>query len=221
MGRIRLIALVLALVALVMVAVVTGVGDGADNTQNSPLEEATGEDGRRATAKAPSAWADLGIGALGGAVVGALATHFRERAEQKRHEKEKETLATLVSVEVRANAGSLDFLGEHPQNLLSERRAPPLAMRTWEDARVRLAQLMPCEDLVPVMNYYLNLQLLLEDAPSMRNTYEDPELPPANRAFLLQQLANRVTLQKQHSENAQAHLYKHTLEGLTDLSTDT
>src|SRR5215207_1894517 len=103
------------------------------------------------------------FGSLGvGAVIAVIVKHFlRERTDKKLRDREKEALASLIRIEILINAGSLDFVNEHPINLLSQQYSPPLTIKTWEDARVRLAQLLPGEDIVPVMNYYSNLQVLL------------------------------------------------------------
>jgi hypothetical protein len=117
------------------------------------------------------------LGSLGvGAAVGAVATHLlRERADKQRNAKEAQALTTLVREEIVINSGELHDLSEDPNNLWSHGRPPAFKVKTWEDARVRLAQLMPKEDLTPVMNYYINLQGLLEDLENVPNMRRDKE----------------------------------------------
>jgi hypothetical protein len=85
------------------------------------------EGARGVTGEISSGLAVLGIlGNLGmGAAVGAIVNHFlHERAERKRSERERQALAIFLRTEILVNAGSLDFLLEHPQNLLAQKYSP-------------------------------------------------------------------------------------------------
>jgi hypothetical protein len=154
------------------------------------------------------------LGSLGGgAAVGAAVNHFlHERTERKQSEREKEALAILIRTEILVNAGSLDFLLDHPHNLLAQEYSPPLTSKTWQDARVRLAQLLPGKDLVVVMTYYTNLQMLLEDLPIMRSSRELVEKDQRAMAFMAQQLGKTLDVIKKSAEEAQARLDEHIPE---------
>jgi hypothetical protein len=151
------------------------------------------------------------VGSLGiGAFVGALANHLlHERTERGKNEKEKQALAILLRTEILGNDGSLQFLLAHPRNLVAEEYSPPLTLKTWEDARVRLAQLLPGKDLVVVMNYYNNLHELLDDLPAIRSSRKDLEMNPDEMYFMEQKLTERLIVVEDAAKKAERHLDMH------------
>jgi hypothetical protein len=147
--RTQAIAVALGVPAIFVVALVAGIGMGAEPTlqKQAPLS-------------------DLGVGALVGALIGALTAHLlREQAERRRAHKERDGLLRLISAETTYNAALIRQLKEHWDKFMGG----PLSGATelpsdnvWSSTRVRLAQLpLSTEDLRSLIRYYATLSFLM------------------------------------------------------------
>jgi hypothetical protein len=110
-------------------------------------------------------FADLGLGALVGALIGAVSTHLlRELAERRREARERNAWLRVVKQEQTKNQqrwvvvqGMIrDTSATRPDDTL------PLHTGTWEASKVRLAELLlDSGDFESVANYYTNLEDLM------------------------------------------------------------
>ena len=127
------------------------------------------------------------VGALGslglGAFVGALVAHLlHERAEGKREESELRGLLRLIAFEVTHNdqvLGDLRKLDKEEASFTKE-AIDNLRTDAWEDARVRLAQLLPAGEFNHLCAYYIRVSRIIyavhtrrevEDAPRLYDTW--------------------------------------------------
>ena len=96
------------------------------------------------------------VGAFGGgALVGALANHWlRVQRESKQEEQERKSLLSLVLSEILANDTTATRWASPPQEGEKRGKPPTLGIDVWEDARTRLAYLVPHEHFYPVIRYY-------------------------------------------------------------------
>jgi hypothetical protein len=112
------------------------------------------------------------LGSLGiGALVGAVMTHLlRERAERRREEREREGLLRLVLSETRHNQDLLYRtyvdLSKIEDSALLRALAPIdlFKLDTWNDTRIRLAQLVPSDEFSHLATHYMDLQAAIDAA---------------------------------------------------------
>jgi hypothetical protein len=193
-------ALVIGVVAIFGLSLVAGVGRDSP-VQEGPRETETGP---------PSSGSELGrlVALVGAALVGAVGTHlFQQRRERQRSISERDALWTLVRTEMLTNTHALQGADEMLQEasessvvdlkLLSRRLEQGLSVRTWEDVRVRLAELLSRDDFYLLINYYLNLQGLLEDIAGIRSEPDFPDLDPEDKAFHVAVLASKLRIQRE------------------------
>lgn len=123
------------------------------------------------------------VGSLGvGAFVGAAVTHlFRERADQKREDRERDGLLRLISIEMQHNKGFLWSmridLSKIEPGLEDEALVGIglLKMDAWESARVRLAQLLPSKIFNSLAEYYSGLQSTIAVRTSLKRSLAGPK----------------------------------------------
>ena len=135
----RAVAVIIVLILVFTIALIADVGP---NGGKAPL----GNKAERAPGGL-SGWRDLGLGALVGALAGAVGTHvLRERAEAKREARELQGLLRMLYVEIEKNRGEAELLlnAEHPQAGYWTDTVYKDA--TWKEVRSRLAQLLPDAD---------------------------------------------------------------------------
>jgi hypothetical protein len=114
------------------------------------------------------------IGSLGfGALIGALVAHLlRERADLKRSEREKLALIRLVLFEIIDNKYWFD--PDKAQSLMVHiSRGKSLATDAWQDARVRLAQLLPPDDFDALFLCYSIQEQLWHHLQEISAGYQD------------------------------------------------
>jgi hypothetical protein len=106
-----------------------------------------------------SAWVSV-IGSLGvGAVVGALANYaLHVRRGKKQEGQERNSLLFLVFVEILTNETTATrwatSLEEDKRGKSASDEHPTLKIDVWENARTRLAYLVPTEYFYPIVRYY-------------------------------------------------------------------
>jgi hypothetical protein len=167
------------------------------------------EEGVRALTSVPWPVGGAVIGAAIGAIVAVVGTHLEQRVRQRQRDiKVRDALWRLVRTEMFVNSSSLQELSEYesPMNFLSQQLELPLSVKTWEDTRVRLAELLPREHLYYLLSYYVNVQSLLEDIRAMRIENENPELDPARKTFLEQVLVRKSNYLLRDGDDATVHL---------------
>jgi hypothetical protein len=138
------------------------------------------------------------LGGLGlGASVGAYVTHrLRERAESARANTERDGLLRLISVEAALNRRLLtdDYLDKRSFEFVSANSGRSLHMDIWEQARARLAQLLPTHRLASLSEYYANVQhfnnlldehtegmIRIRDLPGVADTLANDFIPEVRK----------------------------------------
>jgi hypothetical protein len=122
------------------------------------------------TAFLPLAGAILGgcIGAVGGAWANSW---YRDREAKKAEDQEREGLLRLLAFEVKNNNAVLEafinVLTEDPDNDIRAEIATTFDVEVWHESRVRLAHLLPSDDLVILAEYFW-------DVDFTRQTWEAP-----------------------------------------------
>jgi hypothetical protein len=101
------------------------------------------------------------VGAFGGgALVGAYANHkLRERTEHKQEKQERKSLLFLMLLEILSNETTAHRWAATLEKAKKEggspnAKPPDLRIVVWEDARIRLAYLVPPEDFYVLIRYY-------------------------------------------------------------------
>jgi hypothetical protein len=135
----RDVAVIIVLILVLTIALIVNVGpDGGKAPLGNKAERAPG---------GLSGWSDLGLGALVGALAGAVGTHaLRERAETKREARELQGLLRMLYVEIEVNRGETELLLNAPNPKAGPWTDTIYKDGTWKEVRSRLAQLMPDAD---------------------------------------------------------------------------
>lgn len=113
-----------------------------------------------------------------------------------RRRRELRGLARLVHTEMEFNRLTLMEIYEYPQLGMSKLTAT-IEMRTWESVRVRIAEMMPTDDLGSITYYYLFVQELRR-VQTVTDLYPDPKTLATNILTILREQetdAIQVTLQ--------------------------
>src|SRR5215208_2447882 len=128
------------------------------------LQEATEAAAQGATSSLPSALISPVLAALFGAVLGSTATHlWQVRRDRKQHLRELVGLLRLIDREVAFNQTSRlpKLAGIQDLDLYQRQVGTPLVKEAWQQARVRLAQLLENSgDYSDLADYYHDLQEL-------------------------------------------------------------
>ena len=137
--RRRAVAVIIVLVLLLAIALIADVGpDGGKSPLGNKAESTPG---------GLSGWSDLGLGALVGALAGAVGTHvLRERAEAKRAARELQGLLRMLYVEIEDNRGEAELLLSAEDMRVGPWTDTVYEDDAWKEVRSRLAQLLPDAD---------------------------------------------------------------------------
>jgi hypothetical protein len=134
----RTVAGLIVLILVLTLALIAGVGPDGGKAPLGNNAESTG---------GLSGWSDLGLGALVGALVGAVGSHvLRERAEDKRKARELLGLLRMLYVEIETNRGEAELLLFVPNPRAGPWSDTAFKNDTWKEVRPRLAQVMPDAD---------------------------------------------------------------------------
>lgn len=114
------------------------------------------------------------LGAVVGGFVGAYANgRTRNKEEQKARDQELKGLTILLFDEIGGNDVLLQILTKDP-DLIGLSSWTNLQMAVWNDAKVRLAQLMNKDHIMALVAYYGQIQRILE-------SLSDDVLPPEEK----------------------------------------
>lgn len=146
----RAVAVIIVLILVFTIGLIADVvPDGGKAPLGNKAERAPG---------GLSGWSDLGLGAVVGALAGAVGTHvLRERAEAKREAREMLGLLRMLYVEIEVNRGEAELLLFAPNLQTGWWTDNVYKDDTWKEVRSRLSQLLPDEDIFnQLVDYYAN-----------------------------------------------------------------
>lgn len=161
-----------AFVAVVLLALAADYG-GVDMDAFGGIVGRSSDEGAPAEDVARSSAGSVGIGALFGALLGAVATHLLgRRREEAQSYREMAGLGTLVGNEVEINTNAVKTRRDEPRvtswaELTALYLKSPPTFDAWEDARVTMSRLMEPKDFAQVAEFYRRLRnyMNLVDAP--------------------------------------------------------
>jgi hypothetical protein len=169
---------VAAIVVLVLVLTVALVASVVPDGGKAPLgNKADGNKAER-TPGGVSGWSDLGVGALVGALVGAVGSHvLRERAQDKREAREMLGLLRMLYVEIETNRGETELLLNAKNPKAGLWTGAVYKDDTWKEARSRLTLLMhEADHFKQLVAYYVRndaqergISKVIEMGSSFRN----------------------------------------------------
>jgi hypothetical protein len=100
------------------------------------------------------------LGALFGAIAGAIANgRVRDRQDRQLRSQEREGLLILLDHEIEDNYSLLNILKERPE-IIHSQSVGGLQTDSWDNAKVRLAQLLPRDHVDLLSSYYSRLYVL-------------------------------------------------------------
>jgi hypothetical protein len=176
----RTVAAIIVLILGLTIALFLDVGpDGGKAPFGNKAERASG---------GLSGWSDLGLGALVGALVGAVGTHvLRERAEAKREARELRGRLRLILAELTINDRTMELLlSNQKAGELSEGKFEDAA---WQHANARLAQLLVDEHHFHTLNIYYrnnaNFEPFVFEVAKLELDIADPNNFPAGTAKMI------------------------------------
>jgi hypothetical protein len=166
----RAVAGIIVLILVLTIVLVAAVGpDGEKAPLGNKAERTSGGE---------SGWGDLGVGALVGALVGAVGSHvLRERAEAKREAREMLGLLRMLYVEIETNRGETELLLNAKNPNAGLWTGTVYKDDTWKEARSRLTLLMhEADHFEQLVAYYVRndaqergISKVIEMGSSFRN----------------------------------------------------
>jgi hypothetical protein len=144
------------------------------------------------------------IGSLGiGALVGAAVAHIlRERADKNREERELHGLLRLLQDDVVRNLKVSALFSKHPEYMVTNSYGR-MRIGTWQQVRVRLAQLMREQDFETLLDYYAAVETFLSLQQTYREVHSTTSADGARRRQeALDYLVEHVQPQQTHALRA-------------------